>query len=52
VAAALDSAQYEMGEGPCLLGQETVRKQGLDAAEEDSRWPGLAELARRRGILS
>ena len=52
VAAALDSTQGDMGEGPCVVCQQTGRTEELDAAEAGPPWPRLAEVARRHGILS
>ena len=49
---ALDQAQYDTGQGPCLdtlFEQETVRLDDLDA---EQRWPDFTERARELGAGS
>jgi GAF domain-containing protein len=50
---ALDDAQYETGEGPCLAVLEPHEPIALDnAAETDDRWANFARTAEHLGIHS
>ncbi len=52
VAAACDSLQEQLGEGPCLesaIEQRTIRIDDMDA---DGRWPRFADAASALGVKS
>jgi GAF domain-containing protein len=50
---ALDDAQYETGEGPCLAVFEPGEPIGLDdAAQTDDRWANFARAAQQLGVHS
>ncbi|WP_447008466.1 ANTAR domain-containing response regulator [Saccharothrix isguenensis] len=49
---AVDRAQYEAGEGPCLEAAASRTVQRVDVAEAADRWPAFAEAASELGIGS
>ncbi|MCE6997315.1 GAF and ANTAR domain-containing protein [Saccharothrix sp. S26] len=49
---AVDRAQYEAGEGPCLEAAESRQFQRVAVGEAAERWPAFAEAATRLGIGS
>ncbi|XVS62196.1 ANTAR domain-containing response regulator [Actinosynnema sp. CA-299493] len=49
---AVDRAQYEAGEGPCLEAARSGQVQRVDVAEAAGRWPAFAEAAGGLGIGS
>lgn len=49
---AVDRAQYDAGEGPCLEAAETRRVQRVSVADAAERWPAFTEAARGLGIGS
>ncbi|MEO7260425.1 MAG: ANTAR domain-containing protein [Jatrophihabitantaceae bacterium] len=52
LAASLDQAQFDAGDGPCLAAARTQRWHQIDAMGEDDRFPGFAGEATRWGVLS
>jgi hypothetical protein len=52
LALDLDRAQYESGDGPCMAAAREHRRQYFDAALHGQRFPGFAEAAAERGVLS
>nr|WP_033431986.1 GAF and ANTAR domain-containing protein [Saccharothrix syringae] len=49
---AVDRAQYEAGEGPCLEAARSGRMQRVAVAEAADRWPAFAAAARGLGVGS
>ena len=49
---ALDNAQYESGEGPCLTVLEPHEPISVHDASTDSRWEGFARAAAEMGVHS
>lgn len=52
VASTLEPAQYELGEGPCVLCLRSGAPQQFDAGTDEQRWPDFAGLARAHGVAS
>src|SRR5215207_7697159 len=52
VAAALDEAQYDVGDGPCLTAAREERLVRIDAISADLRWPRFRRAAMARGVTS
>jgi GAF domain-containing protein len=50
LALALDEAQYELGDGPCL---SAIRHRGVEtfAAKSADRWPAFAAAAQDAGVI-
>jgi len=51
-AVAIDDAQYERDEGPCLHALRTAVQVQITVEAEMARWPVFAEKAREMGIAS
>jgi GAF domain-containing protein len=51
-ALALDEAQYDVGDGPCLTSAREGRTIRIDKLSEDDRWPAFRETALSSGIAS
>ena len=49
---AVDEAQYETGEGPCLEASRTGQTIVVDLNSTEQRWPAFAEAARAEGVRS
>lgn len=49
---AVDRAQYEVGDGPCLEAYRTGQLQRIRAREVRERWPRFAEAAEAAGVES
>jgi hypothetical protein len=49
-ALAMDEAQYDQGDGPCLQSMRAKRQLQVDVGAETDRWPLLAQEAGRSGI--
>jgi GAF domain-containing protein len=52
VALALDQAQYEVGDGPCLAAARDTTVIRLDHTEAAARWPSFAASAQAHGVQS
>jgi hypothetical protein len=52
VALALDHAQYDADDGPCLSSARTGHIIRLDEIAADERWPEYARAATERGVNS
>lgn len=52
VVLELDLAQYEAGDGPCLVALREVRPVRLDLIAEEGRFPSFAERAAEAGVRS
>jgi hypothetical protein len=52
LALALDRAQYEAGDGPCMAAAREQRHQYFDAMTDGDRFPGFTEAAMERGVRS
>jgi hypothetical protein len=52
LAGAVDAAQQELGEGPCLDAVWEDRTLLIDDMSREQRWPRLAERARELGVHS
>lgn len=49
---AVDSAQYEVGDGPCLDAIRRRQVNRVDVGEAEGRWPAFTQAARAAGIRS
>ncbi|HEU4676860.1 MAG TPA: GAF and ANTAR domain-containing protein [Motilibacteraceae bacterium] len=49
---AVDQAQYDVGDGPCLDAYRHRRINRVDLAEADDRWPAFVKAAQDEGIRS
>ncbi len=52
VAEALDAAQYDAGDGPCMTAAREERLVRIDAISADMRWPTFRRAAMARGVTS
>ncbi len=52
VALAVDEAQYQQDDGPCLESMRSRRQVQVNVGEEMDRWPRFDEEARRAGIVA
>ncbi len=52
VALAVDAAQYDVGDGPCLDAARQLRRNSVDLRAAKQEFPGFAERARRFGVRS
>lgn len=52
VAAAADTLQYEIGEGPCLSAWATTGVQRIDDTAAENRWPTWCRAAQDLGLRS
>ena len=51
-ARDLDTAQFDVGDGPCLTAARDRRTVRIEAVPTDERWPGFTEAARVAGVAS
>ena len=51
-ARDLDTAQFDVGDGPCLTAARDGRTVRIDVVPADERWPGFTEAARVAGVAS
>lgn len=49
---AVDQAQYDAGDGPCICAHRQQEVLRVDVSEAAQRWPAFAAAARRAGIRS
>jgi GAF domain-containing protein len=52
LALKLDEAQYEAGQGPCLVASATAATLSVPETAHESRWPQWASQAADTGVLS
>lgn len=52
VIEAIDQAQYDANNGPCLDAFRSGEVHRIDSTEDDARWPEFADAAVSRGIHS
>ena len=52
LAAEVDQAQYDTGDGPCLAAFERREVFSIEATREPGRWPAFRQSAASHGILS
>ncbi len=50
VALAVDEAQYEQGDGPCLKSMRQKQQLQITIGEHEDRWPQFVRAARRTGV--
>ncbi|GAA3816187.1 ANTAR domain-containing response regulator [Amycolatopsis tucumanensis] len=48
----IDQAQYDAGDGPCLLAVRTREPVRAVSKQDDETWPGFAAAAQERGVLT
>jgi hypothetical protein len=52
LAIALDRAQYDAGDGPCVSAARHRRLERIDVMADDDRWPELSHAALGQGVHS
>lgn len=51
-ALAVDEAQYQQGDGPCLQSMRAKRQLRVDVADGTDRWPRFEEVAEQTGTVA